>query len=381
MQGNGYLADDSLRHALAGHNGLSIRLHTELVSAPRVVAGCKREEVMPVRKNPKAVRAVVRAGHGRVVGAGDVADDRESFVPAPLQPAKAARRAVDRLAVNIVAPCAGSTERHKAQRLELVAVAERPDGVDPVVVRELAFAKNELAGRVSAPCGLCLAADLQLPSAAFAARYAVRAQHRVHMPPAVVVNSVLVARAVWVEVERKAVNGEEARFDAAKTAVKHAGLHVLPCRELLYAVVALAREHIVRNVNAHRPAAVLGVPRDLSGHRYLHRAIRARGDLQAYGAGGVLAPAVPYAAAVLCRRERRLCVAVREVASVKANRLQNCLPVAHHGKPAVFFDYVKRSERRAPHHRSSRRDSNMQMFHGFVTCGRRRRRLPGICMS
>ena len=76
-------------------------------------------------------------------------------------------------------------------------------------------------------------------------------------------------------------------------------------------------------------AAVLGVPRDLSGHRYLHRAVRARGDLQAYGASGVFAPAVPYAAPVLRRRERRLGVAVRNVASVKSYRLHDRLSISH----------------------------------------------------
>ena len=104
-------------------------------------------------------------------------DDRETPVPAPLQPAEAARRAVNGFAVHVVAPCDGSPERHQSQRLEVVAVAERPDGVDPVVVRKLAFAQHELRGRVSAPSGFRVATDLQLPSAAFAARYAVRAQH------------------------------------------------------------------------------------------------------------------------------------------------------------------------------------------------------------
>ena len=115
----------------------------------------------------------------------------------------------------------------------------------------------------------------------------------------------------------------------------------------------LSGKHGVRDAEDDGAAAVLGVPRDLSGHRYLHRAVRARGDLQAYGASGVFAPAVPYAAPVLRRRERCLSVSFREVAPVKANRLHDRLPVAYDAEIPVALHYVH-----SPKRDGSRRHGN-----------------------
>ena len=360
VQGNGYLADDPFGHAPLRHDGRAVRLHAEAVVASRVVSGGEGQEVASVRKGPETIGGRIAAAHGGIVRAGRMPDG-DGPRPA-LKPAEAARGVVGRLAVHIVAPCARRAEGHEARRLETVAVNERPDRMQPVVVREHAFAQDHLRGRVPAPRVPDVVADLHRPSAATAARYAIRAKHRVHMPQAVVNRGVLVTWAVCVEPEDQAVDGEETRLDFPESVAEDAGLRLVFDGGLFYAFVSLAGKDLVGDIDPQPPAAVFRVPRDMPREGHLNRAVRAVRDFKPEIAIGLLAPAVPDARAVSKRRERRLHIGAGKIPDNGADGRQDRIPVAQDGEPAVPLRHLKRAESRASNRHDDRPDSAPDTF-------------------